>query len=62
MTLTNNEVQTLVDRLRSLNIVAWEMVSFVPPKTNSTLLTILETVINETDALVDRYDRSAAVE
>ena len=48
------DVATLVDRLRSLNIIAWELVGL---KSNHPLLNILEAIINETDALVDRFDQ-----
>ncbi len=35
---TENETLVLVDRLRVLNTVAWQMVDFVPPKGNTALL------------------------
>ena len=57
MKLSDNEVSTLIDRLRSLNVIAWELVGLVPAKGNHALLTILEAIINETDALVERFDR-----
>lgn len=57
--LTENEILTIIDRLRVLNVIAWEMVAFVPPKGHGPLLTILEQVINETDALVARFDATA---
>ena len=57
MLISENEVATLIDRLRSLNVIAWELVGLVPAKGNHSLITILEAVINETDALVDRFDQ-----
>ena len=40
-----NEVATLIDRLRSLNVIAWELVGLVPAKGNHSLITILEAFI-----------------
>ena len=53
MNLTENEILTLIDRLRALNVVAWELVALVPTKGNTALL-------NETDSMVERFDEAAA--
>lgn len=59
MQLSEKETQTLVDRLRALNVVTWELVGLVPAKGNAALINVLETIVNETDVLVARYDREA---
>ena len=37
MQFSENEVRTLIDPLRALNVIAWEMVGFVPTKGNKSL-------------------------
>lgn len=59
MNLTENEVQTIIERLRALNVVAWELVALIPAKGNTALINCIEAVVNETDALVDRLDAAA---
>lgn len=60
--MNEKETQTLVDRLKALNVVTWELVALVPPKGNETLINVLETIVNETDAMVARYDREGGAE
>lgn len=62
MQLTENETSTLIERLRALNVVAWELVALVPAKGNAALINIIEAVVNETDSLVARLDQVAEQE
>lgn len=60
MNLTDNEIRTLIERLRALNVATWELVALVPPKGNTSLINVIEAVVNETDALVARLDQAEA--
>ncbi len=59
MQLTATETVALIERLRSLNVVAWELVALVPAKGNSPFINVIEAIVNETDALVAPFDRNA---
>lgn len=59
MQLSDNEILTIIDRLRALNVATWELVSLVPAKGNTALLNVLEAIVNETDTMVARLEESA---
>ena len=55
MQLTENEVLCILERLRMLNIVAWEIYAwYVPTDENVVLRKLLEQTILDTDALLER--------
>lgn len=56
MQLTENEIRFLFERLRMLNLVAWEIYAwYVPGDENAVLRKLLERTILDTDALLERY-------
>lgn len=55
MHLTENEAADLISSLKTLNVAVWQLVGLIPQRGNGPLLTILETIIDETDKMVERY-------
>lgn len=55
MQLTENEAADLISSLKTLNVAVWQLVGLIPQRGNGPLLTLLETIVNETDSMVERY-------
>lgn len=53
--LTANEIQTLIETLRTTNVLCWEIYAqYVPSDENTLLRKLLEMVITDTDAKLER--------